>query len=69
MGSRMILSCDSCGKEQGKAEILAVDFKRSDGLRLIGELCTRCMDQLARDYNLTTTSKRRRSNFRVQEKI
>lgn len=67
MATRSVKMCDSCGKDEGlpNRPVLALDIKRSDGLRTTGELCLDCLTKMAKDYNLTHTARQRRSGFKV----
>ena len=60
--------CDCCGAiESKKTVVVHIDAKRSDGLRTIGDLCTKCLAAMERDYGLSSTERRRRSSFAVQD--
>jgi hypothetical protein len=66
MASRTIKSCDNCGRDgTEKVPVVGVDFKRSDGIRTVGDLCTKCLDKMATEYGLTQTARRRRTEFKV----
>lgn len=58
--------CDCCGKtESPNRKVLGIDFKRSDGIRTTGDLCTTCLSRMSRDYGLTDTTRQRRTPFTV----
>jgi hypothetical protein len=60
--------CDACGTiESAKREVVHIDAKRSDGLRTVGDLCTRCIESMEKQFGLSTTNKKRRSTFQVQD--
>ena len=60
--------CDRCGAiENKKIVVVLLDAKRSDGLRTIGDLCTKCLTTMEREYGLSSTERKRRSSFTVVE--
>lgn len=60
--------CDACGvTESTKREVIHIDAKRSDGKRTVGDLCTKCLNVMERDFGLNTTNKKRRQSFQVQD--
>lgn len=60
--------CDGCGVvESEKKEVIHIDAKRSDGKRTVGDLCTKCMNELEKAFGLQTTEKKRRSSFEVRD--
>lgn len=67
MGSKVIKTCDNCGKDEKlpNRPVLILDIKRSDGLRTTGELCLDCLNRMAKDYGLTHTARQRRAGFKV----
>lgn len=69
MGTTTIKHCDSCKTDDRKVDILSYDFRRSDGLRVVGDLCGKCFDRMAREYGLSVTSRRRRTDFAVVEEL
>lgn len=68
MATKAMKLCDSCGKlEAAKVVVQGVDAKVTDGTRITGDLCNSCLDQMVQAYNLSRTTKRRRSSFKVTE--
>jgi len=60
--------CDKCGWTETKARpVIHFDAKRTDGLRTVGDLCTKCLRDMEKQFNLTETKKRRRSTFTVED--
>jgi len=60
--------CDACGAvETANKAVIQIDIKRSDGYRTIGDLCTKCLTSLEKEFGLQTTNKKRRSTFTVKD--
>lgn len=67
MATRSVKLCDHCGKDERlpNRPVLALDIKRSDGLRTTGELCLPCLNEMANTYGLVHTTRQRRTSFKV----
>lgn len=60
--------CDKCGVVETKTKnVIHIDAKRSDGLRIVGDLCTKCLNQLEKEFGLSATTKKRRATFTVED--
>jgi len=53
--------------ETANKAVIQIDIKRSDGYRTIGDLCTKCLTSLEKEFGLQTTNKKRRSTFTVKD--
>jgi hypothetical protein len=66
MGSKIIKTCDSCGRDAtAKNEVLSADVKLGDGTRLTGDLCDSCTQRMLREFGLLRTARQRRKPFDV----
>lgn len=68
MGQKVTRVCDSCGKgETANRAVLSIDFKRSDGMRTTGDLCTACLGRMEKEFGLSSTTRQRRTPYKVTD--
>ena len=63
-----VRQCDHCGKKETRAvPVLAIEFKRSDGKRTIGDLCIKCLADMEAAFHLSTTTKVKHHAFTITD--
>ena len=66
MGSKVIKTCDACGRDATpKNEVMVADVKLDDGTRIVGDLCQSCAQRMVKEFGLVRTARQRRKPFEV----